>query len=101
MIDVISDSTQNPMAGSMSDMAMVRQLCKRLVVKNLVCIYVFDVPLNKVCAARDAALFVEASTSFSHIAYHRLTYAKDNKRPCRCEDCREHLAAMKEEIPPR
>jgi hypothetical protein len=32
------------------------------------------------------------------IAYHRLTYAKDNKRPCRCEDCREHLAAMKDQV---
>lgn len=35
------------------------------------------------------------------IAYHRLTYAKEHTRPCRCEDCREHLAAMKEEFPPR
>jgi len=32
------------------------------------------------------------------IAYHRLTYTKDNKRPCRREDCRDHLAAMKEEL---
>jgi hypothetical protein len=31
------------------------------------------------------------------IAYHRLTYAKEHNRPCRCEDCREHLAAMKDE----
>ena len=35
------------------------------------------------------------------IAYHRLTYAKEHNRPCRCEDCREHLAAMKEELAPR
>jgi hypothetical protein len=35
------------------------------------------------------------------IAYHRLVYAKEHNKPCRCVDCREHLAAMKEEIPPR
>jgi hypothetical protein len=30
------------------------------------------------------------------IAYHRLTYAKEHQHPCRCEDCKEHLAAMKQ-----
>jgi len=31
------------------------------------------------------------------VAYHRIMYSKENHKPCTCEDCREHLAAIAEE----
>lgn len=39
--------------------------------------------------------YEQAKENQWNIAYHRIVYAKENQKPCKCDDCKEHFEAIK------